>query len=114
MHSRSTRRQALVPSVPVVAWVFAAVFFVVGDLVTTAIGLGALGLAEHNPVIAPFVIRHGLGSIVAIKAFVVGVGYMGYRLLPSAHAVGIPLGFAVVGVGATAWNLTVLGVAVLA
>lgn len=94
------------------AWVLAAGFFIVGDVVTTGIGLSLPGVVERNPAVVSLVTDHGFVAMVALKALVVGAAYLVYRVTPRPHAVGIPLGFAVVGVAVTGWNLLVLATAV--
>ena len=99
------------PSLHGLAWLFVAVFFVVGDVVTTVVGLRLPGVVERNPAVVALLGEHGFAAMVALKALVVSVAYLVYRVAPHPHAVGIPLGFAAIGVAVTGWNLVVLATA---
>lgn len=94
-------------------WLTAFVFFVVGDLVTTAVGLFNGGVAEVGPVVAPIMAEHGLLIMVPLKALAIGICYAVWRLVPAPHAVGVPLGLATLGVLVTGWNFGVLVVSML-
>jgi hypothetical protein len=89
-------------------WGLAVAGFVVGDAATTLAGLSTAGVVETGPLVGPLLRRHGLGVIPLVKLGTVVAGYAAWRLLPAPHAVGIPLGLALVGVAATGWNLSVL------
>ncbi|MGM0397851.1 MAG: hypothetical protein ACQEQY_02550 [Halobacteriota archaeon] len=102
------------PTVHRWAWIFVAVFFVGGDFVTTSLGLSVAGVVERNSFLAPLVAEYGVVVILVLKAIVVGTGYAVYRHLPRPHDVGVPLGFATVGVAVTGWNVVVLWTALLA
>ena len=92
-------------------WKLTILFFVVGDLATTAIGLSGGGVAEVGPLVGPILDRHGLLAMVPLKLLAVGVCYALWRLAPRPHAVGVPLGLACFGVLVTSWNTGVLFVA---
>ena len=89
-------------------WGLAVAGFVVGDAATTLAGVSTAGVVETGPVVGPLLRQHGLGIIPLVKLGTVAAGYAAWRLLPSPHAAGIPLGLALVGVAATGWNLAVL------
>lgn len=108
------RRPFTSPTLHRWAWILVAVFFVGGDFVTTGFGLTVGGVVERNSFLAPLILEYGVGVILVVKALVVGGGYVAYRLIPRPHDVGVPLGFATVGVAVTGWNLLVVGTAVLA
>ncbi|MFW5937465.1 MAG: hypothetical protein ACOCSN_00855 [Halanaeroarchaeum sp.] len=101
------------PTVDRWAWLFVVVFFVGGDLVTTGLGLQVHGVVEQNPMLAPILAEHGLAAMVVLKGLVVGGGYVFYRSVPHPHGLGVPIGFAVVGVAVTGWNLFVVASALL-
>lgn len=94
-------------------WLVTLVFFVGGDLLTTAIGLINGGVAEVGPVVAPLLQAHGLLIMIPLKILAVGACYVLWRLTPSPHAVGVPLGLAAFGVLVTGWNTGVLIVSVI-
>ena len=96
------------------SWLLVAVFFVLGDVVTTMIGLGLPGVVERNPAVVALLGAHGVAAMIGLKTLVVGVAYLVYRVAPHPHAVGIPLGFAVIGVAVTGWNLVVLATVLFA
>ena len=89
-------------------WVLAVGFFLVGDLVTTSIGVSTGQIAEVGPLADPIVSRYGVSGMVALKFVVVGGSYLVWTLLPSPERVGIPLGLLLVGALVTAWNGFVL------
>lgn len=89
-------------------WALGVAFFGVGDLVTTALGVGAVGLAEANPVAALAIGRHGLLALAALKAVAFAGSYAVWRVLPAPYRVGVPFGLAALGVAVTAWNLRLL------
>jgi len=93
---------------PRLLWGLAVAGFVVGDAVTTLAGLSIAGVVETGPVVGPLLRQHGLGVIPLVKLATVAAGYVAWRLAPSPHAAGIPLGLALVGVAATGWNVFVL------
>lgn len=94
-------------------WLLAVLFFGVGDVVTTGLGIGMLGVTEAGPVTAPLVRQYGLGVLPVLKVAVFGAGYLLWKTVPRPHCVGVPLGLTVVGISATGWNLHVLVVALL-
>lgn len=95
-------------SVGVQLWVIACLGFVVGDVVTTGIGLRLIGLAETNPIAAHLFEYSMLGGMAALKLAVCGVGYAAWKCVPRPHCIGIPLGLAALGISVTAWNLHVI------
>lgn len=94
-------------------WVATFVFFVGGDLLTTAVGLLNGGVAEVGPVVAPVMQEFGLLVMIPLKVLALAACYAIWRLVPAPHAVGVPLGLAVFGVLVTGWNLGVLVVSML-
>lgn len=94
-------------------WLLAVLFFVLGDLVTTGVGVFTGGVAEVGPVVAPLMEAYGLAIMVPLKLLAVGLCYLVWRVTPAPHAVGVPLGLAVLGVLVTGWNVGVLLVSFL-
>jgi len=95
-------------------WIASLLFFGIGDLLTTGIGLELLGVAEGNHLIAALVERHGFAALALVKLLVLGGCYALWRWLPRAHRSGVPLGLATLGVLVTGWNTVVLTVALVA
>lgn len=94
-------------------WIVAIVFFGIGDLVTTGVGLHLEQVAEVGPVVGDVIVAYGTVAMVGLKLFVFGVGYALWRIVPAPHRVGVPLGLAVLGILVTIWNVGVLAVVVL-
>lgn len=88
-------------------WLSAIALFALGDAVTTHYGL-LWGAYEANRTVLTVVDRAGVAGIISIKALVCGVAYAAYRLLPSRHAVGIPMGLSLLGSAVVTWNLAIL------
>ena len=89
-------------------WALGVAFFGVGDVATTAVGVGAAGLAEGNPVAALVLGHHGLLALAALKALALAGAYAVWRVTPAPYRVGVPFGLAAVGVAVTVWNLRLL------
>lgn len=89
-------------------WLIAVLFFGVGDLVTTAIGLGVGGVSEGSPIAALLIQQYGPAVMVLPKLVVFGGSYAIWRLVPEPHRLGSPLALAVLGVAVTFWNILVL------
>lgn len=94
-------------------WVLTLLFFCVGDLVTTHVGLSMEGIVEAGPLVGPVLRAHGSAAMVGLKAVTVALFYALYRVAPEPHSIGVPLGLAVVGVFVTGWNLVVIGLSAL-
>ncbi|MFB6080117.1 MAG: hypothetical protein ABEJ81_03870 [Haloferacaceae archaeon] len=91
-------------------WLVAVLFFAVGDVATTSVGLGSGRIAEAGPVAAPLIGRYGIAALVALKVGTFGCCYLLYRVVPRPHDAGVPLGLATIGVVVTGWNLAVMAV----
>lgn len=100
--------QALTPHF----WVFAIVFFGVGDLVTTGVGLRFERVIEVGPLAAVVLQNYGIETLVPLKLVTLVFCYGLWRVTPSPHDVGVPLGLAALGVLVTLWNTYVLASAV--
>lgn len=92
-------------------WLFAFVAFVVGDSVTTAVGLGA-SAAESNPVAAAVLAEWGRVGMVLLKAGVV-IGLYGFyyffdRLHPYNVDDEVALLIGGLGLVITVWNAYVI------
>lgn len=93
-------------------WLFGVLFFGVGDLTTTAVGLGTGNVTERNVVPALLIDRHGIVALFGLKLLAFGVCYAFWRVADRPSRLGIPLGLALLGVFVTGWNLRVLFAAV--
>ncbi|MFW5963322.1 MAG: hypothetical protein ACOCQM_00555 [Natronomonas sp.] len=95
-----------------ILWALAVLFFGVGDVVTTSVGLGVEGLFESGPVTSVLVERYGLGGMVASKTLIFGGCFLCWRVVQRPYRVGVPLGLALLGVSVTGWNLYLLALVV--
>lgn len=95
------------------AWLVAVLFFGVGDVVTTGVGVELFAVAEQNPVPAMVLQRYGVPGVVGLKLLVIACFGLLWRAFPRPYCAGIPLGLAVIGLAVTAWNLLVLFAVVL-
>ena len=96
------------------SWVLVLIFFVLGDVVTTSVGVSMHGIVEGNGFLLPVVESFGVLGMVLVKAAVVGGGYLVARVLPRHQSVAVPLGLLLVGVVVTGWNLVTIGSTVFA
>ena len=94
-------------------WILALVFFGVGDLVTTAIGLQVTGVVELSPVLAQFSGRTVYVMMLCLKVAAFAGCYLLWRAVPGPHAISAPLVLAVIGILVTTWNSVVLASALL-
>lgn len=88
-------------------WLIAVVFFGIGDVVTTSIGLSMAAVHEVGPVTSLFLDKYGLLAMVVAKLAVLSGSYLLWRLTPNRYRVGVPLGLALLGVVVVWWNLFV-------
>ena len=93
------------------SWVFVVLFFVLGDVATTSVGLSLSGIGEQNELLQPIVASYGWVGMVGLKSVVVAGGYLVAQALPREQSVAVPLGLLLVGVTVTGWNLLVIGLA---
>ena len=92
-------------------WVATLALFVVGDLATTAAGLGVAGVVESNPFVGPAVALHGFAAMVVLKLATLLAAAVAWRVVPRPHALGVPVGLATLGLSATLWNVVVVAAA---
>lgn len=90
-------------------WGGALALFVVGDVLTTAVGLHALGAVEGHPGSAWVLETLGLGAMLLAKGLVLMAAvWLSRRVENQAVALGPALGLVLLGALVTAWNLAVL------
>lgn len=89
-------------------WLAAYTLFVIGDSITTAIGLSG-GLSEAHPVAEVVLAQYGLQGMVAVKSGVFLFAYVGYwavdRHTRFAIDDEVAVGLLLLGLLITAWNL---------
>lgn len=95
------------------AWLIAVLFYGLGDVVTTSIGLGTGGVSEANPIAALLFHQSPLTSMVLLKLAAFGICYGLWKRTPHPYSVGVPAGLAFFGVLITVWNTHVLLIATL-
>ena len=88
-------------------WALTLLFFVVGDILTTAVGL-SLGAVELNPLLSPLIEEFVLLAMVPLKLAALVLSYGAWLLLSHDHCVLIPGSLAVIGILVTAWNLRII------
>jgi hypothetical protein len=88
-------------------WVPAVLWFGLGDVLTTAVGLSA-GAVEANPTGQLILGETGLVGLAAAKIAILGGAYLAYRRVPWPQRAGIPAGLAFVGGAITAHNYVLL------
>lgn len=93
---------------PAALWLLALLFFGLGDLVTTALGLTVGSSTEANPVVATLVERYGVAVLVPMKAVFLGGCYVGWKRLPLPYPIVVPAVLATLGVLITLWNAGIL------
>jgi hypothetical protein len=89
-------------------WVLAVVFFGVGDLVTTMLGLTIGSSAEANPFVAMLVDQYGVLVLLPLKMAMLGGCYVGWKQLPLPYPIVVPLVLALLGIVVTIWNTGIL------
>lgn len=89
-------------------WVIAVVFFGVGDMATTSLGLMSGQVVEASPVVAYVISQFGLVAILPLKVTVFVTSYIAWRSVPDPYAIGVPVGLVVIGVVVTGWNTFML------
>lgn len=98
------------------AWAVALATWVIGDLITTGIGL-SLGAVEANPVAAGAITAIGLWILVPIQLLALTVfasAWWTLRIRGVEARVGIPIALSIVGVAIVANNLAVIARLVIA
>lgn len=109
VHGTALRPEQVVPRLDADQWwLVAVVWFGIGDLVTTGVGLGHQGVVEANPVVVPLLATASLVALVGLKCAVIGGCYLLSKQGPAAVGVGVPVCLATLGALVTAWNLHVL------
>jgi uncharacterized BrkB/YihY/UPF0761 family membrane protein len=103
----------LVPETPAVnreqlLWVTAILFFGVGDLVTTSIGIHTNHVAEAGTIQEPLLQQFGLVSVPGLKLAVFAGFFACWRVIPNPQNLGVPLALTTVGALVTIWNAVVI------
>lgn len=95
-------------------WVGAVLFFGVGDMLTTIVGLQVFPVVESGPIAAYVLSEYGMSLLFPLKfgTFVL-IGGM-CAVVPRPHRVGGPLALVVLGMLVTAWNLAIITIAYMA
>ena len=89
-------------------WITVLLFFVVGDVLTTYIGLSLPFIGEAAPIAAPLYYSYGFLLLILLKVGFTGGMYLLWRQIDSLSRIGIPLGLALVGLVVTVWNSIVI------
>jgi len=89
-------------------WATAAGTFLVGDVVTTYVGINRYGATEGNPVAEGILGLGGAAGMVAAKAVVMGASYASTRLVEEEYRELAPIMLATLGLGITVHNINVI------
>lgn len=89
-------------------WLLAIAFYVVGDTVTTGLGLRAAHAEEVGPLALIAIDAAGLPGLVVLKLGFLGLAFGVWAVLDRPSRAAIPLAIAVAGVAVTTWNVFVL------
>ena len=93
-------------------WLIAILFFGLGDVVTTGVGLEVDRVYEAGVITGALLDRYGQLSMMALKVGLFAGCYVFWRIAPRPHRIGVPLGLAVLGVTVVWWNLFVTVLAI--
>jgi len=94
-------------------WIAVLIFFVVGDILTTYIGLSLPFIGEASPIAGPLYYSYGFLPLILLKVGFTGGMYLLWRQIDSLSRMGIPLGLALVGLFATVWNSIQIGMVLM-
>ena len=89
-------------------WLLAILFYGIGDLLTTVVGLSSGTLVEASPLVIPVIERFGLIALFGLKSLVFGFTGLLWWFTPYPESLGVPLGLAVIGLLVTGWNIHLL------
>lgn len=89
-------------------WLTALLFFGIGDLATTTIGLRFEHVVEVGPLVAPIIEQDGLPAMVALKTLAFSACTTIWLHTPRPYNLGVSLGLAIFGLLITIWNLLIL------
>lgn len=107
-HQRPTTSTDLLVELTAVWWGTALVFYGLGDLFTTLIGLHTGTVVEASPVGIVLVTQFGPWVMVPLKLGLFAGFSLLWYVIPRPHNVGVPLALATIGVLVTTWNAFVL------
>lgn len=93
---------------PTGLWLLALLFFGIGDLITTMLGLTVGSSAEANPLIAMLVDRFGVVVLFPVKMLFLSGCYLGWKHLSIPYPRFVPGVLALLGFVVTLWNTGVL------
>ena len=89
-------------------WAVGVLFFGIGDVVTTYIGLGLDGVSEQHPIGVLLLDQYGLIAMVGLKLLAFCGFFVLWRYARRPYSLGVPLGLALLGAAITAWNLHII------
>lgn len=92
-------------------WLIGILFFGLGDLLTTSVGLVTGWAAETGPLAAWAITEYGLLTMLPLKLAAFAVAYLLWIGVPDPHRVGVPLALAGLGFVVTLQNILVLTIA---
>lgn len=116
----STHTVHRTPSAPVISidsdrvlWAMAVLYYGVGDLVTTVVGLQFENVAEVGLVAAPLVEQYGIPSLFWLKLAVLAGLYAFWYALPRPYCTAVPAALVFTGILVSAWNVAIITITVV-
>lgn len=93
-------------------WITAVLFFGIGDMITTFVGLYMEWAVEAGPVASWLINQYGIEMLFLLKVVTFLAFYKFWKLIPDPYNIGIPLGLTILGAEVTVWNISILFVSV--
>lgn len=90
------------------AWAQALLWFGIGDLATSIVGIQTSLARESVPFVATLIGEYGLVAVIPVKVLGFAIAITGWKLTPEPYAIAIPISLAIVGLSLTGWNAYVI------
>lgn len=89
-------------------WITVILWFYIGDIATTGIGIWTGGMTEASPMYRPILNTYGLlpmlFALTAVKTLLVYLFLFSFNRMESIYRYTMPAALILTGIGATAWN----------
>lgn len=93
-------------------WLLALLLYVVGDILTTTVGLRYTTLQETGPLPRYLLVEFGAWMLAVLKLGTLGLFVGLWRVVPRPASYGVPIGLALVGCVVTLWNTTLIALTI--
>lgn len=94
-------------------WLVVVLLYVVGDVLTTTVGLRYTTLQESSSLPSYLLVEFGAWMMTVLKLGALGLFVGLWRVMPHPVSYGVPLGLALVGYAVTLWNTTLITLTVV-